>query len=168
MPMLFYVPPMAPVMSQKNGTAVENVSDNLFHDIDEARVRDASIAIDQPFFWAPDPANPFLRLELTNASLTRDELRFGATGRLRTAQGAGVDVAFEEIDEEADALLRERAWREFGAALFEEGDPRVARLKDLGVDGPILLPREDDLPFLARPLSRQERSRAEEPEPEAA
>jgi nitrate reductase beta subunit len=38
MPMLFYVPPMAPVMSQKNGAAVENVSEDLFHDIDEARV----------------------------------------------------------------------------------------------------------------------------------
>jgi nitrate reductase beta subunit len=38
LPMLFYVPPMAPVMAQKSGGAVENVSDNLFHDIDEARV----------------------------------------------------------------------------------------------------------------------------------
>jgi ATP-dependent helicase/nuclease subunit A len=47
---------------------------------------------------------------------------------------AGVDVAFVELDEEADALLRERAWREFGERLFEEGDPRVARLKDLGID----------------------------------
>jgi nitrate reductase beta subunit len=38
LPMLFYVPPMAPVMAQKNDGAVENVSDNLFHDIDQARV----------------------------------------------------------------------------------------------------------------------------------
>ena len=38
LPMLFYVPPMPPVMSQKNGTALENVSEDLFHDIDEARV----------------------------------------------------------------------------------------------------------------------------------
>jgi nitrate reductase beta subunit len=38
LPMLFYVPPMAPVMAQKSATAVENVSDDLFHDIDEARV----------------------------------------------------------------------------------------------------------------------------------
>jgi nitrate reductase beta subunit len=38
MPMLFYVPPMAPVMSQTNGATIENVSENLFHDIDEARV----------------------------------------------------------------------------------------------------------------------------------
>ena len=37
LPMLFYVPPMAPVMAQKNGAAVENISDDLFHDIDEAR-----------------------------------------------------------------------------------------------------------------------------------
>ncbi len=37
LPMLFYVPPMAPVMAQRNGTAVDNVSDDLFHDIDEAR-----------------------------------------------------------------------------------------------------------------------------------
>src|SRR5512145_1226115 len=47
---------------------------------------------------------------------------------------AGVDTAFEELDEDADVLLRERAWREFGAQLFETGDPRVARLKDLGLD----------------------------------
>ena len=38
MPMLFYVPPMAPVMSAVKDGAVTNVSDNLFHDIDDARV----------------------------------------------------------------------------------------------------------------------------------
>ncbi|MFN8061323.1 MAG: nitrate reductase subunit beta [Vicinamibacterales bacterium] len=38
MPMLFYVPPMAPVMAQRNGKTVDGVSDDLFHDIDEARV----------------------------------------------------------------------------------------------------------------------------------
>jgi ATP-dependent helicase/nuclease subunit A len=47
---------------------------------------------------------------------------------------AGVDLAFEELEEDADAVLRERAWREFGARLFEEGDPRAARLAELGVD----------------------------------
>ncbi len=38
LPMLFYVPPLLPVMSsrQDNGT-VKNVSDDLFHDIDQAR-----------------------------------------------------------------------------------------------------------------------------------
>jgi nitrate reductase beta subunit len=38
MPMLFYVPPMSPVMAQKTGDTIEHVSDNLFHDIDESRV----------------------------------------------------------------------------------------------------------------------------------
>lgn len=38
LPMLFYVPPMSPVMSQKQGDVITNVSGNLFHDIDEARV----------------------------------------------------------------------------------------------------------------------------------
>jgi len=38
LPMLFYVPPMSPVMASKNGGTIEHASDNLFHDIDESRV----------------------------------------------------------------------------------------------------------------------------------
>ncbi len=38
LPMLFYVPPMAPVMAGKENGAVKNVSEDLFHDIEEARV----------------------------------------------------------------------------------------------------------------------------------
>ncbi|MFA6954952.1 MAG: nitrate reductase subunit beta [Thermoanaerobaculia bacterium] len=38
MPMLFYVPPMSPVMAEKTGDTIEHVSDNLFHDIDQSRV----------------------------------------------------------------------------------------------------------------------------------
>jgi len=38
LPMLFYVPPMSPVMSRREGDVVEHVSTNLFHDIDESRV----------------------------------------------------------------------------------------------------------------------------------
>ncbi len=38
LPMLFYVPPMSPVMGTQQGDVVEHVSDNLFHDIDESRV----------------------------------------------------------------------------------------------------------------------------------
>jgi formamidase len=33
---------------------------------------------------------------------------------------------------------------------------------DLGIDGPVLLPLPEDLPFLARPLSAEERARAED------
>jgi formamidase len=39
---------------------------------------------------------------------------------------------------------------------------QVELLKGLGIDGPILLPLEEDLPYLARPLSGPERARAEE------
>jgi formamidase len=39
---------------------------------------------------------------------------------------------------------------------------QVEVLKGLGIDGPLLLPLEEDLPFLARPLSREERARSEE------
>jgi len=38
LPMLFYVPPMAPVMASREGGAVRNASEDLFHDIDESRV----------------------------------------------------------------------------------------------------------------------------------
>ncbi|MDQ3766951.1 MAG: acetamidase/formamidase family protein [Actinomycetota bacterium] len=38
---------------------------------------------------------------------------------------------------------------------------QVHVLKDLGIDGPIIFPVEEDLPFLARPLSSEERERAQ-------
>jgi nitrate reductase beta subunit len=38
MPMLFYVPPMAPVMSSREGNVTDGVSDDLFHDIEQSRV----------------------------------------------------------------------------------------------------------------------------------
>jgi acetamidase/formamidase len=37
---------------------------------------------------------------------------------------------------------------------------QVEVLKGLGIDGPVLFPLEEDLPFLARPLSQEERRRA--------
>jgi formamidase len=39
---------------------------------------------------------------------------------------------------------------------------QVELMKGLGIDGPLLLPLEEDLPFLAKPLSGPERARAEE------
>jgi nitrate reductase beta subunit len=38
MPMLFYVPPMAPVMSNRADNVTNGVSDDLFHDIEQSRV----------------------------------------------------------------------------------------------------------------------------------
>jgi len=38
LPMLFYVPPMSPVMASKENGTLKHSSGNLFHDIDESRV----------------------------------------------------------------------------------------------------------------------------------
>ncbi|HYL80420.1 MAG TPA: 4Fe-4S dicluster domain-containing protein, partial [Candidatus Acidoferrum sp.] len=38
LPMLFYVPPMSPVMASQENGAIQHVSDDLFHDIEQARV----------------------------------------------------------------------------------------------------------------------------------
>ncbi len=38
LPMLFYVPPMAPVMTQRKDGYLSNLSEDLFHDINEARI----------------------------------------------------------------------------------------------------------------------------------
>ena len=39
---------------------------------------------------------------------------------------------------------------------------QVEVLKGLGIDGPVLFPVAEDLPYLARPLTDDERARAEE------
>jgi nitrate reductase beta subunit len=38
LPMLFYVPPMSPVMASKTADTIQHNSEDLFHDIDQARV----------------------------------------------------------------------------------------------------------------------------------
>jgi nitrate reductase beta subunit len=38
LPMLFYVPPMSPVMAQKTDGVIDHAAEDLFHDIDRARV----------------------------------------------------------------------------------------------------------------------------------
>jgi len=38
LPMLFYVPPMSPVMAARENETISHLSENLFHDIDDARV----------------------------------------------------------------------------------------------------------------------------------
>jgi len=44
LPMLFYVPPLLPVMSQRKNGVVENLSDDLFHDLEQARAPMAYLA----------------------------------------------------------------------------------------------------------------------------
>ncbi|MBI4446646.1 MAG: nitrate reductase subunit beta [Acidobacteria bacterium] len=38
LPMLFYVPPLSPVMANQEGDTINHVSSDLFHDIDDSRV----------------------------------------------------------------------------------------------------------------------------------
>ena len=96
----------AATLSIPGDAAGETVSatGRIVVDIAKGRIDDASIAIDEPFFWAPDTANPFLKLIVSQASLTQRELRFGATGQIRTAEGAGVDVAFENVAFDLNSL----------------------------------------------------------------
>ena len=44
LPMLFYVPPMSPVMSSKTGDVIDHASGDLFHDIESSRVPVAYLA----------------------------------------------------------------------------------------------------------------------------
>ncbi|MFB3785750.1 MAG: UvrD-helicase domain-containing protein [bacterium] len=47
---------------------------------------------------------------------------------------AEVDTAFEEIDEPADSLLRQEVWEEYAARLYTRGDPRLATLRERGLE----------------------------------
>ncbi|MEW6238694.1 MAG: UvrD-helicase domain-containing protein [Candidatus Omnitrophota bacterium] len=46
---------------------------------------------------------------------------------------AGVDLGFEEMEEEADARLREQAWDEYAVSLYVEGDGILEELDSLGL-----------------------------------
>ena len=47
---------------------------------------------------------------------------------------AGVDLAFEELEPEADLLLREQAWSEYVAELYSKDDSVLLELQELGLD----------------------------------
>jgi len=48
---------------------------------------------------------------------------------------AGVDLAFQELDEQVDYRLRQQAWDYYVAALFARDDPILRELDELGVTG---------------------------------
>lgn len=47
---------------------------------------------------------------------------------------AGVDVAFEEMDEAEDTVLRTAAWDEYVTSLYDNDDPILGELEELGVE----------------------------------
>jgi len=46
---------------------------------------------------------------------------------------AGVDLAFQELDDDLDQQLREGSWSEFTDRLIAEDDPRIGQLRELGL-----------------------------------
>lgn len=53
---------------------------------------------------------------------------------------AGVDIAFEEIDENVDQLFRQQAWDRYVASQYAENSPVLEQLEELGVEIGHLLP----------------------------
>jgi ATP-dependent helicase/nuclease subunit A len=47
---------------------------------------------------------------------------------------AGVDLAFQELEEEEEALLRDEAWEEYTARVFAEGAPEADALAAVGLE----------------------------------
>jgi ATP-dependent helicase/nuclease subunit A len=47
---------------------------------------------------------------------------------------AGVDVGFQELDEAADQLLKDRAWDDYVAGLYAGDDPLLTELDELGLE----------------------------------
>ncbi len=47
---------------------------------------------------------------------------------------AGVDIGFEELDEDADEDLRREAWDEYLASLFASDDPLLTQCRELGIE----------------------------------
>ena len=81
------------------------------------------------------------RAERLTAALDRVEQGFIGTihsfcGRLLRERPieAGVDVAFEELDEDADFRLRRDAWDQYVAELHAGNDPILRELEELGLE----------------------------------
>ncbi len=101
LPMLFYVPPMSPVMASKNDDTVESVSENFFHDIEEARVPLQFLA---NLFGAGHQAKVVYALKKQKAvrmyrrAVTVGDIDLKTAERLLTEAGSSV--------EEAEAIYR--------------------------------------------------------------
>jgi len=101
MPMLFYVPPMAPVMSVRDGQMLTNISGDLFHDIDQARLPMRYLA---SLFGAGDESG--VRYALRKQKAVRWYRRAITVGDVTMETAARM---LEEADctlEEAEAIYR--------------------------------------------------------------
>ncbi len=101
LPMLFYVPPLSPVMAAMNGDTVSHVSKELFHDIDDSRVPIQYLA---KLFGAGN--EDLMRYALKKQKAIRLHRRALTVGDVDDATAAR---ALQEADctpEEADAIYK--------------------------------------------------------------
>ena len=101
MPMLFYVPPLAPVMSAKEGDVVSNVSKGLFHDLDEARLPLEYLA---KLFGAGDTGK--VRFALKKQMAVRVWRRALTVGDIEKSLAERMLREAESSPEEADAIYK--------------------------------------------------------------
>jgi len=87
-----------------------------------------------------DPSSPAASRERLDEAIAHIESCFIGTihsfcGRLLRERPveAGVDVAFQEVDENDDRTIREEAWDSFVAEAIASGDTRLERLEKLGL-----------------------------------
>ncbi|MEK8024140.1 MAG: nitrate reductase subunit beta [Candidatus Hydrogenedentota bacterium] len=101
LPMLFYVPPLLPVMSQRNGETVSNISEDLFHDIDQAR---APMAFLGNLLGAGNDG--VVRYALRKQMAVRTHRRAVTVGDISRETADRLLSAAECTPEEADAIFK--------------------------------------------------------------
>lgn len=99
LPMLFYVPPMSPVMSSRANGSINHSSDDLFHDIEEARVPMKFLA---NLFGAGDEAP--LRYALRKQKAVRWYRRFKTVGDVDEQTAMRMLAEADCSPEEAEAI----------------------------------------------------------------
>ncbi len=101
LPMLFYVPPLSPVMSRKEDGTIDQVSTDLFHSLDDSRVPLAYLA---QLFGAGNQAP--IRFALEKLKAIRLYRRALTVGDVTEEAAAKLLQRAECSKEEADAIYR--------------------------------------------------------------
>ncbi len=99
LPMLFYVPPMLPVMSQRQDDVIENMGEDLFHALDDARVPMEYLA---RIFGAGNPSH--LRAALRKQIAVRQYRRAVTVGDVSMETAADLLKTAGSSPEEAQAI----------------------------------------------------------------
>ncbi len=109
LPMLFYVPPLSPVIARKDGETTTHVSDNLFHDIEDSRVPIQFLA---NLFGVGDEGR--IRYVLRKVKAVCWYRRAVTVGDVTMAQALQMLQEADSSVEEAEAIYRLTALATFG------------------------------------------------------